>query len=56
MEIFKIEVKETLSRIIEIKANSNQEALLKIEDLYKKQEIVLDAEDFVETEFIKIEN
>jgi len=56
METFKIEVKETLSRIFEIEANSNEEALLKIEDLYKKQEIVLDADDFVETEFLKIED
>lgn len=55
METFKIEVKETLSRIIEIEANSNEEALLKIEDLYKKQEIVLDADDYIETEFLKIE-
>ena len=52
MKTFKIEVKETLSRTIEIEANSNNEALLKIEELYKKQEIVLDADDFVETEFI----
>lgn len=56
MEIFKIEVKETLSRIIEIEANSNEEALFKIEDLYKKQDIVLDADDFIETEFLKIED
>ncbi|MGY6523518.1 MAG: DpnD/PcfM family protein [Mongoliitalea sp.] len=55
METFKIEVKETLSRIIEIEANSNEEALLKIEDLYKNQEIVLDADDFIETEFLKIQ-
>ncbi len=55
METFKIEIKETLSRIIEIDANSNEEALLKIEDLYKKQEIVLDADDYIETEFLKIE-
>ncbi|MBX2985666.1 MAG: hypothetical protein KF882_06835 [Bacteroidia bacterium] len=32
METFIIEVKETLSRIIQIEANSNEEALLKIED------------------------
>lgn len=56
MAIFKIEVKETLSRIIEIEANSNEEAILKIENLYKKQEIILDADDFVETEFLKIED
>lgn len=53
METFKIEVKETLSRIIEIQAESKEDALLRIEELYKKQEIVLDADDYVVTEFLK---
>lgn len=56
METFKIEVKETLSRIIEIEANSDEEALLIIKELYKKQEMVLDSDDFTEAEFLKIEN
>lgn len=55
METFKIEVKETLSRIIEIQAESKEDALLMIEELYKKQEIVLDADDYVVTEFLKTE-
>ena len=55
METFKIEVKETLSRVIEIEASSVDEAFSKIQDLYKKQEIVLDADDFIKTEFLKIE-
>ena len=55
METFKIEVKETLSRVIEIEANSADEAFSKIQDLYKKEEIVLDADDYVETEFLKPE-
>lgn len=55
MKTYKIEVKETLSRIIEIEAHSEEEAFSKVEDLYKKQEIVLSAEDFVETEFITVE-
>ena len=55
METFKIEVKETLSRIIEIEANSADEEFSKIQDLYKKEEIVLDADDYVETEFLKSE-
>jgi hypothetical protein len=55
METFKIEVKETLSRIIEIEANSADEAFSKIQDLYKKEEIALDADDYVETEFLKSE-
>lgn len=56
METFKIEVKETLSRIIEIEANSDDEAFSKIKELYKKEEIVLDAEDYINTEFLKFED
>lgn len=37
METFKIEVKETLSRIIEIQAESKEDALLRIEELYKNK-------------------
>ena len=55
METFKIEVKETLSRIIEIEANSVDEAFSKIQNLYKNEKIVLDADDYVETEFLKSE-
>ena len=55
METFKIEVKETLSRIIEIEANCADEAFSKIQNLYNKEEIVLDASDYVETEFLKSE-
>ena len=50
MEIYKIEVKETLSRIIEIEAKSNDEAILKVKEMYKKEEIVLSSDDFVTTE------
>ena len=56
METFKIEVKETLSRIIEIEANSDDEAFSKIKDLYKKEEIVLDVEDYIDTVFLKIDD
>ena len=55
METFKIEVKETLSRIIEVKANSEDEAFSKIQSLYNKEEIVLDADDFVIVEFLMSE-
>jgi len=55
METFKFEVKETLSRIIEVEAKSADEAFSKIQDLYNKEEIVLDADDYVETEFLKSE-
>lgn len=54
METFKIEIKETLSRILEIKAVDTEDALQKIQQQYKNEDIVLDASDFVETEFISL--
>lgn len=56
METFKIEVKEKLSRIIEIEANSMDEAYLKVKEMYRNEEIVLDANDYVDTDFIEIED
>ena len=52
MKTYKIEVKETLSRIIEIDANSIDEALEDVQKIYKKEEIILDSDDFYEVEFI----
>ena len=42
MEIFKIEVQEFLARVVEVKANSIQNATSKVSELYKKEKIVLD--------------
>jgi hypothetical protein len=56
METFKIEVKETLSRIIEIEANSMDEAYSKVREMYRNEEIVLDENDYVGTDFIEIED
>ncbi|WP_372474413.1 DpnD/PcfM family protein [Capnocytophaga sp. ARDL2] len=50
MKTYKIEVKETLSRIVSIEAKDEQEAVQKIEKLYKKEKIVLDSDDFVSKE------
>lgn len=55
MTIFKIEVKETLSKILEIEANSMDEAYLKVKEMYYNEEIVLDANDYVDADFIEIE-
>jgi hypothetical protein len=52
MKTYKIEVKETLSRIIEINANSIDEALENVQKIYKNEEIILDNDDFVEVDFI----
>lgn len=54
MKTFEIETREILSRIIEIKANSKEEAIEKIEQMYKKEEIVLDYSDFLQVTFTEI--
>lgn len=55
MEIFKIEVKETLSRIVEVEADSIESAFSIVQDKYKVEEIVLDNDDFVDVEFLTLE-
>ncbi len=50
METFKIEVMEILSRIVEVKAESLEEALSLIWQEYYKEIIVLDYSDHVTTE------
>ena len=50
-EIFQIEIVETLSNIIEISAENEQEALLKAQDMYKKEEVILYADDCIYTKF-----
>lgn len=50
MATFKIEIQEFLSRIIEIEAETKDEAVSKVRELYRKEEIVLDSNDYVSTE------
>ena len=50
MKAFEIEITETLQVIQEVKANSYDEAFKIIRDRYKNEEIILTAEDHVETE------
>ena len=56
MKCFEIEIKETLSRIIEVKANTEDEAFKIIRQQYNDEEIVLDSSDYVDTEYIKNDN
>lgn len=44
---FKIEITETLQRIVTVEANSVLEALNKVEEQYDNEEIVLDSNDFI---------
>ena len=51
METFKIEIIETLSRTIEIEANSQEEAIDKLCTSYTEEKIILDSSDHIGTEF-----
>lgn len=52
MEKFKVEIQEFLSRIVEVEANSSDEAIFKVRELYRNEEIVLDYSDYVTTEIV----
>lgn len=43
---YDITIIETLSRSIEVEADSYDDALIKVEEMYDNQEIILDSEDF----------
>ena len=49
MANYKIEIQESLSRIVEIEAPSAEEAIDKARAMYRAEEIVLDADDWVGT-------
>lgn len=50
MKTFKIEISETLSRVIEIEANSVDDAINIVVEKYKSEEIILDESDYIEYE------
>ena len=53
MKKYQIEIQEFLSIIIEIEANTEDEAISKIKESYYAEEIVLTENDFVTVEFNK---
>ncbi len=54
-KLYYVEIKETLSRMIPVKALSEKEASEIIEKKYDRGEIVLDASDHIDTEFKTID-
>ncbi|MDN3399061.1 DpnD/PcfM family protein [Psychrobacter sp. APC 3426] len=50
-KVFKIEIVETLSNLVEISAENEQEALLKAQDMYRSEEIVLYPDDCIDINF-----
>ena len=51
MKNYSIEVLEVLSRIVEVEASDEEEAIEKVEQMYRKCKIVLDDSDYKMTEF-----
>lgn len=51
MKPFKVEVIETLLKVVEVQALDEYDALRKVEDNYNNENIVLDSNDFVRVQF-----
>ena len=51
---FDIEIREELSRTVTVKAETLGDAINQVMDQYKRGEIVLDAEDFVDISMVNI--
>ena len=49
--IYKVNVEELLSRIVEVEAENDEEAEEKVREMYRNEEIVLDAEDLQSVEY-----
>ena len=48
---YKVNVEELLSRIVEVEAESEEEAEDKVREMYMNEDIVLDASDFLSVEY-----
>lgn len=51
MKEYKIYIRETLSRIVDIKAESSHDALEEVKRMYRNSEIVLDDGDYDGVDF-----
>jgi hypothetical protein len=51
MKNYTVEITETLQRTIEVTADDKREALIKAKELYRAEEVVLDASDHVSTTY-----
>lgn len=48
---YRVNVEELLSRIVEVEADSDEEAEEKVREMYINEDIVLDASDFQSVEY-----
>ena len=49
--VFQIEIVETLSNIVKVNAENEQEALLKARDMHRNEEVILYSDDCIDTQF-----
>jgi len=54
MKTFEFEIKEILSKLIEVDANSEDEAYQKVKNMYKSKDIVLDNSDVTDFSVKKV--
>ena len=52
MKQYDVEITETLQRTISVEANSREEALTKVKEKMRNEEVVLDSNDYIDTEYI----
>lgn len=50
-KVFQIEIVETLSSIVRVNAKDEQGALLKAQELYRNEDVVLYPNDLIDTKF-----
>ena len=48
MKTYKIEITETLQKIIEIEATTQEEALMIAKKMYDEEKVILDSSDYVD--------
>lgn len=48
---YRVNVEEILSRIVEVEAGNEEEAEEKVREMYRNEEIVLDADDLQSVEY-----
>ena len=49
---YQIEVIETMSALIEVVAEDGETAILKAREMYRSEDIILEPDDMLDTEFI----
>jgi len=47
--MFEIEIREVLSRVIKVETKNQTDAILKVQEMYRNEEIVLDYGDYLDT-------